>query len=81
MPILIGSAFHSNISNSDFGGKILRIVRTFVDASGETARRVEIVRDPKVIRGYIRISTVGWSDWSSYGISFDHLTTVIYNSK
>ena len=39
----------------DFGGKLLRIVRTFTDESGNVSRNVQVVRDPDVISAYLRV--------------------------
>ena len=39
----------------DFGGKLLRIVRTFTDESGNVSRNEQVVRDPDVISAYLRV--------------------------
>ena len=39
----------------DFSGKLLRIVRTFTDESGNVCRNEQVVRDPDVISAYLRV--------------------------
>ena len=47
--------WHPIYNVPDSAGKLLRIVRKFSDESGNLYRTVEIVRDPDVISGYIRV--------------------------